>query len=120
MSKTDEALANILTESLNGVKTLTKGAYELVETQAPDLIRQVLLYELWSSIIWGLFFLFLFSLAASLPYLIVKKGWDEDWYLATFFVGGTTLPFVVYNVSKIVKITIAPKVFMIEYIANLI
>lgn len=113
------------------LKDLTNTAGQIKDftmEQVPDVIHQWLLFALIDNIMGVIFW----SLLIWLSYMTATKwsnqtrdysGWSESKLLTTIFGGllsAGSLFFVVMNLSNIIKIIVAPKVYIIQNIASFI
>lgn len=97
-------------------------AVEFIQTQAPDLARQIILFETFSNIVW----IILSAVAMVAIFFLTKKAIKEDWdalpvIVALVDVIGGTLCIISFlgSVYSLLMVTLAPKVFLLQYIANL-
>lgn len=119
--KLDEALVDIIKKATSGVDS----AVDFLGGQIPDVVSQLLAFELFVSIFWTLVFsVFLIGSA-----ILTKKGFCEEFENSevcgfsalvglVFFV----ISFIVVsiNATTAIKIWLAPKIFLLEYAADLV
>jgi len=128
----------VLIEMLSGTKDAAKEIYgaskeaihksvDFVSEQAPDVIKQFLHWKLAESIIW-----LVVNLATVSILLYVSRRlwkWEQNEYntegigyvglvLGCFAAGVIFYNGVVDDVTNIVKISVAPKVYIIEYVVD--
>ena len=141
----DEVIAEILQKSL---ETAQKAGDFVVE-QTPDLIQQLILYKtmvygvsaLAGLIVVGLFaYMLMWILRAhrfrSHRFRYLSDGEKPSWKdraehlysidfeiwgsIPTFAIGAVGIPLLLYNIFAFLKITMAPKVWLLEYTVQLI
>lgn len=117
-----------LAKELLGTLTSTK---DFILDQAPDVVRQLLLWELWSSIFFGSIFLLVLIFSAILIYKMhyvanetgVSYSKQESAFTFMLVGGASLLTGVVgacFQSYDIIKVLVAPKIFLIEYLTNLL
>lgn len=124
-----EQLLPIVEKTKDGI---LKGI-EIAQEHVPDLIQQIIAWELAVGYICTIIgFVFMVSIAIIWTILIKKdkaiNNLDDDTqnliYVPSFIftvIGGLTgILMFTTSIVKIVKISVAPKLFLIEYISNLI
>lgn len=124
----DEQLLN---EALRGLLDTFKDSKDFVLEQAPDVVQQLILYKTvyHGSVVLGGMLLML--LGAYLLYRGIKLGQESKWsdematpviIQALFgFVGGLTgIIAFSNNIQIFMKVWLAPKVYLLEYISSLI
>ena len=114
----------ILNKFLVEMAELLKSAKDFTIEQAPQVAREVLHYRLASSLL-----AFAVGLAVFLCSILFFKHVqnmmkeDNDWapmhILSCSFLGGSAI-FVLENLDSIIKISLAPRLFLIEYFASLV
>jgi hypothetical protein len=132
VNKTDEVLAQVLTKALE----VAEKTGQFVVEQAPDVVQQLILY--YTVLYWTFSLLGLFVLAVGIPYSIklfkkaASRAAEYEYRsapdFAQFWGGFATaagslllgVPLALTHISDALKITLAPKVWLIEYAANLI
>jgi len=94
---------------------------EILQVQAPELVEQVLAFTIAADIIAIVFSLIVIGLEAFFIKRYIEK--DEEWCIYPMIVFGVAtllaiiaIPCAVY---EIVKVIIAPKLFLLEYITTL-
>ena len=117
----NENLENTLAEAIQKGISLAEKTGEFVVEQAPELIQQFLMFELFESIFWVACSVIL----TLVTYKLFKRGIDKDrfynenefnplWficyalYIPYFFI-------FAHNFLGFFKIVIAPKIYLIEY-----
>ena len=123
----EQAFADMLTRIVNGME---KGA-DFLSSQLPAVVEQLLTWKLYESIIGCVMGLLLVAFCLKTPFWAYKKykksdeGWDEFCVELASVFGGSAL-FVMfvgglYMINlKWLQIWIAPKIYLIEYAAELI
>lgn len=120
----DAALIDIIQSTKEGVKT----GLGFLQQQLPDIIQQLLMWELYSSIFWGVFQLCIAFGLFYVAYKVSKREmtgyWDYwDKYFPSVSLYVVSIPFIfsfLFNVATVIKISIAPKIFLMEYAAHLV
>jgi hypothetical protein len=119
-----ELIDKTLSELINGF-IATK---DFVLEQAPDVINQLLLFSLGQSIVWGIFQLSVVIAAA----ICLKRAlnWKPDstddrltkdlMIPVLFLTSGIFAISFLFTSVEILKISLAPKLFLLEYAANLL
>lgn len=130
-SKTDEALAKVVERALE----VAEQTGNFVIEQAPDLLQEFYAWHIGSSIFWGIFGILLMIIGRHLPKLWLTKvekgdkggffnyseGYGDGempaWIFFTFanLIGFLT---VISNIYDLVFISVAPKLYLIEYFLN--
>lgn len=116
-SKTDEALATVIQKAMS----LAEKTGDFVVEQAPDVIQQFFTYHLLREWVWCgveiIFFIFLLWLTIK----AIKSEGAEDFLFVIFMI--VIVDFGVFcaiisSVLDIIQISVAPKVYLIEYFTN--
>ena len=120
-----QALADTINKLTNGVE---KGI-DFFNAQMPEVIEQLLIWKIWESAMQCIVgFLILFA-CWKLPSMVWKKykfpEWNEEKQLVVIMIGSLGLIFAGIAVSilinfKWLQILIAPKIYLIEYAAELL
>lgn len=122
----DEAIAKVLETALTGLQKTG----EFVVEQAPDLVRQLILWNTAKYAALLVLGLLLLIVLGTISYKIAKAGtksnaYDKDGYwIASSLTGLAGLmsgvPLTITNGLGLLKITLAPKVWLLEYAASLV
>lgn len=126
----NEETEKLLNEALAGAINAVKTTGNFVVEQAPDLIRQLLLYNTVMLSAWVLLGIVVLIATG----LIVRKAWKFEKTLSypdqgagiavgvvTFLVGGVVGCSLVFgHISELIKIVLAPKIWLLEYAASLV
>jgi hypothetical protein len=118
-----------LIDAIELAKSTGTNAVDFVKEQAPDVVNQLILWEIWFHGLWVVVGLILLLVGAVFSVKLWKKfsvtRYPNDGayfgfgFVATIVaVGGAVLLFV--NTPLMLKPIVAPKVWLIEYVANLI
>lgn len=123
-SKLEDVLINLISKTVGGIE---KGA-EMVMDQLPEVIQQLLMWEMISSFIFFIISI-IFFLAIPSYWIWLNKSWkrveSSSCGETCFNIGlfGSMLFFFIACITMNLtwlKIYLAPKVFLIEYMANLV
>ena len=114
-----------LTEALTDVISSVTQAKDFILEQAPDVVQQLLAWELWSSLVLGTFFMvlsifvFVCVIRTHIKRHKINTTWDDPLvplgYAAALV---PTLP-AICEYMEALKVLIAPKLYLIEYAARL-
>jgi len=127
----NESLQKVVEKALKVAETTGQFVIE----QAPDLINQFLQWHLFRNIIGILIAISIFLMGRYLPYLWLQKEYDkydaDQRFFNRFGDDGAIIGYVLFTVMtlfsflmlyvkimNIIKITVAPKIFIIEYFIN--
>ncbi len=128
----NEELSNKLQETLIGLIDSTTSAAEFVQSEIPEVLEQLLMWKMGE----GIFFICLGLFFALITYLLRKptvKGWNDDYESGdadTAWAELRTIGLIWFSIVSVIiiaistltvlKIWLAPKVYLIEYAASLI
>ena len=126
-AETDKQIAEILKK---GLEVAEKSGNFVIE-QAPDLVKQLITYKTVETSIYVLIEITLMYLIFRyFKYLYKKNNADSDFvYDNEFHVGGIIITFVlsifcffafIGDVSILIQLIFAPKIYLLEYIAKLL
>lgn len=113
----EQALATILQKTVNAVEA----GVNFLSGQLPDVIQQLLM---WHAVKSGIFFTILLIISLAFAYitrkLLVKDDWD-DYFLIQLVTGvlGAVFFFFAMHHLEWLQILVAPKLYLIEYAAEL-
>jgi hypothetical protein len=116
-------------EAIDGVKGVTGKAIDFASAQIPDVIHQLLIWKVAESAVYivaSCIAIWLFFVLRARFKVLVKDNYDEGVSWAFFYtIAGMFL--IVFPVIQIIastllilKIWLAPKLYLIEYVANLV
>ena len=125
----NEALQGKLSEILELGKQGVLQAADMIKEQMPDLVEQILRWEFVISLLWfvGAFILFVVMISNFRKLRIYLKKQDEDSQNEN--VEALIIPYALAHLIPLVtifssivwiKILVAPKLFLVEYISQLI
>ena len=137
MTNTTEILNQTALKTIISVGTLAKEGIvktcEIVQQQFPQLCSEIIKFNLYKNLFWvsfGLFLIFVGILFIILGFYLTNKHikTKNQSYMeaggmcivATLFTGLFGLIFILSNITELIKCYFAPKLFLIEYFANLI
>lgn len=116
-------------EAIDGVKSVTGKAIDFASTQIPDVIHQLLLWKMAEAtvyIIASCIAIWIFFILRKRFAAYIKGSFDEDMGWAFFYViagmvliAVPVLHIITYTLV-ILKIWLAPKLYLIEYVAKLV
>ena len=120
-NKAEEVMATVLQKAME----VAEKTGDFVTDQAPDVVQQLLVWKLASAVLVAAVFLFLFAMLTRLAYRATK--WDDvdgdvQAMVIVFGAVGAALcgSVGVHSAMTALQIWLAPKVYLIEYTANLI
>ena len=117
-----EELQNALTEILRGVLS----AKDFVLAELPEVVTQLLTWKMYESIIW-----FIFGIISIIIVIVVNcKTFKQSWKITVEVGAPAILANIIGSVIALIaissimnldwlQITVAPKVYLIEYVASL-
>jgi len=122
-TKTDEAISAVLTRAVEAAQVTG----EFVVEQAPDVVQQLLAWELTHSLVWALTLAAVITLVWKSRRWILTAGGDvptpEDELttgaIASVPTAMLAFPMITYILVGL-KVLVAPKLFLLEYAASLI
>ncbi len=128
-----DKLAVELLDIVQSVKGgIIKGT-EFAQGQAPELIEQLLRYELISATVLAIMFLIIFLSFSIIPTVLIERGIKKTkeagrycdggargFYILTAMISFFTFIAMICYIMDILKIWIAPKIYLIEYLSGLI
>lgn len=114
----------LIKDGIEGTVKVTKNLADVVSTQVPDIVEQLLLWKLSEAIFYFVICLVLFVLAVRYLMSLKNKQISEDSsHIPLGILSITSSPFsflgAIHYASDILYISIAPKVWLLEYITNL-
>ena len=121
-----EELQERLFGYLDGVETITLETVELVKEQCPLLIEELLAWHFTLSLVW---FCFGVVLVITVPLIIYKAtqkfvnatGDDEAYFFNIFSIIPVLVGAVVMSENlEWLQITVAPRIFLLEYLKDLL
>lgn len=124
-----ETLEKSLTEIINLTKQGLVKTVEIIQIEFPEIVSQLISLKLVNYILGILFGIVILSILFKLHIFYKKNNWYKDndsdlkieCIVATWLIGSVVgLCFTITNILRIIKITIAPKIFLLEYIKSLI
>lgn len=132
MNKTTESLDNSLSILIEGATEKGSKLVDWLYAQAPDIIQQLLLWHGVESFFKFCFFVSLIVISSAYGRSVLTKMWKEneefsEGQVAIFIIGcfATGISFFVGIINmadhlKWLQIWIAPKVYLLEYVTNLV
>lgn len=123
-----ENLQNTVNEALNGIIETAAQIKQFSLEQIPDILNQLLMYKLAEAIAVIVVSIILIILSyvwfAKLAGQGKEYGMYKDSKIIAAIIGGGisvfSLGYIIFAIFDILKITIAPKLYLIEYAARLI
>jgi hypothetical protein len=126
----ENALANAINSAMEasgeiygGVKAVTMKTIDFLSVQAPDVVHQFLVWKMWEAlipmIIWAVFVIASWVVLA----FITEKGSESrevSKVLGGLFGIFSGIIVVGSNIMTVVKIWVAPKVYLLEYATEII
>jgi len=117
----EQAVALLIEKSISAVESATT----FLKAEIPDVVHQLLLYNLVKSVTLVAMILILQIVCGCIAYKCEKRylqsrGYRDGFYWFLYIVLLIcTLPFLVLNILESLQIWLAPKVWLIEYAASL-
>jgi hypothetical protein len=123
----NEQLSSIIADVIKATKDGVVNIALFVQQQAPDLAKQIVSWGLWSSISEAFLNVITMVIIYKIwkHWAIVKWNENEEPTAMVFMVIGGIIFIIMFicvwvNVEEIIKCLVAPKLYLIEYIKNLI
>lgn len=116
MSKIEEAAAEVILQAAQSAGE----AKEFVLEQAPDVVQQLIYWEIASGLMWCGFWLLLGGFIASLLFVLARATDDSDCYFMGVIAFILSMFAAWVPLASALKAWVAPKVFLIEYAASLV
>ena len=118
--ESDKAIAAVLNRALEGANA----AGDFLKEKLPDVLQQLLLWNIWKHSLVVALYLTVMVLSV----LLIRKAWKENWdeAVAAFvtFVGIFACVIfsliMISSLFELVQLLVAPKVWLLEYAANLL
>lgn len=126
---TIQKASNVTGEVYDAAKGVTTRAIDFASEQIPDVIHQLLVWKLAESLAYvvlglSIILIFFWTRSRVKAYVEADDGDKEIVLLYTVFCGGLSFSiggmFMFYNLLDVIKIWFAPKIFLIEYAADLL
>ena len=118
-----EELQKALGELLNKANHGIDAASGFLAAELPDVIQQLLMWNIYHSVIWCLIYSICFSLCLWGSVKCIKFVAEEpEMTVACIFPVGGSIVFILCAIdefSEALKIYISPKVWLLEYVASL-
>lgn len=111
----ETALSQLIQKTLSGMDA----AVGFGQEQLPDVIQQLIVFNTWAAALW----LLLCATGTALMSKLFYYCWKENEADGAIF---AAIPLIIFtlcmvgNALDLLKITLAPKVWLLEYAANLI
>lgn len=114
---------SVLIDYVGTIKDYTVQGIEFSKEQVPLVVEEFLKFELLKNVVWAVFFLLIVIGLTTLTVVILKNE-DAD-ELVGFAIFTSILDIVffivlVHYIIDIVKLWVAPKVYLIEFVAGLV
>lgn len=120
MQKTDAVLSTILEKALDGAQATG----DFIAGQIPDVVKELLAYYTATDIFWILIsILGFFGTWALYRWAIRMYEIDSDYgpmYILPACSGILSIIIFMVNILDLLKIMVAPKLYLLEYAANLV
>ncbi len=108
----NDQLNNQLAEALRGAQAAGKDLYGFLQAQAPDLLEQIVRWEVWSSV-YGLSFGGFLILVGGVGLYALRDEEHQPIALAPILLGGFV---ACVNGYDLIKVLSAPKLVVLEYL----
>ena len=123
----NDKLEKALIEILETVTTSTGKAVDFLSGEIPEVAEQILNFHFYESIVMLIGNILLFFVGVSVPFVVyklIKNNEGEMFFMVfTLFDLIILIPSsinIMKSVLKIIKISVAPKLYLIEYVSALI
>jgi hypothetical protein len=121
----DEQTKTLLAEYLKKLLQAAESGASFAAEQIPIIIQEKLAFDFWVATMWIALCLVAGILVSIGYYKInVKAEWDEDTTapttVAMFFVGVTLLMILLFNLITIIKIQVAPRLYIVEWLKGML
>lgn len=110
---------------INQLTKMVKEGYDLSKRELPEIGKQILHYYLWVNILQSVMSLFTSLVFSKFTWILleyINQSRDaEGLWLGVFFLGGISLVFFAFvydGLSTILKIALAPKLFLLDTLAH--
>jgi len=125
----EEELQKTANEALKGIIEGVASAKDFILAELPEVIQQLLMWEFWSGVIYMSLFgvsCIAFGIISFFACKASKKS--EDWKdnvgavsaMLSFGLFCMSVVSIIFNVPKMIQISIAPKVYLLEYAADIV
>jgi len=111
---------NIGVKAIEEIISWVKKAGDILEEQAPLLVHEVLEYEILTSWIWITIAVIILLIAILLLWLVIKDNDEGIGTTITIVLIVPSLCTIGMQINDIIMATVAPRVYMIEYLKDLI
>lgn len=112
----NDNLNNQLAEALKGAQAAGKDVYAFLQQQAPDLVEQLIRWEIWSSVYGGVFG----AVLVLIGIVWMWARWEESDSPASLFLMLPGLFMASVNAYNLIKVLNAPKLVVLEYITKML
>jgi hypothetical protein len=119
--KTLSVLEQTLVDAINSTKEGISKGIDFASEQLPEVIEQLIMWKMAEAIVW----IVITFIALVVIVKIAKSKWD-DCYSKFDAIGISMLlgimPLIIFlvNVTELIKLIVAPKVYLLEYVSKLI
>lgn len=119
-NKAEEVLATVLQKAME----VAEKTGDFVTEQAPDVVQQLLVWKLAQALVVGLMCAVVFFTCAYHVYRVLRAERPEEWHgpvaMMCVIFGTPSFMMMVPYLLEALQIWLAPKVYLIEYTANLL
>lgn len=117
---------DLLNEALKGLLETASETKDFVLSEMPDVLRQLLVYHGWKYFLWFVICLIVVVVSSRWGKRLSKKIEEDEeevfilGYVVSFFLLYGFLIAATVNFFQLMKVILAPKIFLIEFIVDLI
>lgn len=114
-------LESIGVKAIEDIISWVQKAGDMLEEQVPLLVQEALKLELITSWVWAVVFGVIFIASVALYVVAQKRGWSgESPYIISFVCGLGSLIFTCMQIADIIRVMVAPRTYVIEYLKELL
>lgn len=115
----NDELQTTLNDALVSVIESTASAKEFILAETPEVIEQLLMWEVLSSLVWFFAWIVVASVFVFYTVRAFRNAWDFDGIMFLTIASACSLIGIASSLTWL-KIMIAPKLYLLEYAAELV
>lgn len=119
----NEELQTAITQVVNSMMGAAESAYQFGAEQLPDVVEQLILFTKINSLVWAAVFCVATYTFGRLVMSTLKADDEVERAVGPLVFGiafACTAIAMIYDLTVFLKVTVAPKVWLIEYAAGLV